>query len=340
MRNPARNVNVLAGLIAVALLNSSPAVGQVLSYIPDNSPITTVGNTIPFGSAAYTYMVRIPASFMSLTNRKIQEVALMPGFTNTWNAPNLLIGLGHVPSTLPCPFTFPSAGAATIGGFLDFTVAYDSSVSGAFSWPCTDNVWSPFGFAASGGTSFQWNGVNDVGLYFTFSGASGGGVIRRAPNGPNTRTFASSYQAATSATCEALFAAYVRLTLVPGFEFDAATTGGGVGDLTLTPVTSLGAPGQAFGYTFISFTPASPQGGGPLLGLLPDANVWAILGLAPSVGNPLAYIVAPGFYPEVPLSFPPGTLSFLTGTTADFVQVGFTSTQSLLFFTNVDRLTF
>ncbi len=71
MSNPARNVNVLAGLIAVALLNSSPAVGQVLSYIPDNSPITTVGNTIPFGSAAYTYMVRIPASFMSLTNRKI-----------------------------------------------------------------------------------------------------------------------------------------------------------------------------------------------------------------------------------------------------------------------------
>ena len=199
-RKLSRNASVLAGVLTVGLLCARPAEGQVLSYIPDNSPITTSGNTIPFGSAAYTYVVRIPASFMSLSHRKVQEVALMPGFTSVWNAPNLLIGLGHVPSTLPCPFSFPSAGAATIGGFLDFTVIYDSAVSGAFSWPCTDNVWSPLGFAAAGGTNFQWNGVNDVGLYFTFSGATGGGAIRRAPNGPNTRTYASTYQAATSAT--------------------------------------------------------------------------------------------------------------------------------------------
>jgi hypothetical protein len=328
----------LSMLAAVALCAAASA--QNVSYVPSATPDISAGNTIHFSSSAYTYLVRIPASFMDLNQRKVHEIALMPAFTSTFTATNMLIGLGHVPSTLPCPFTFPSAGAATIGGFLDFTVIYDSASQGAFSWPATLNTWSPLGFAAAGGTAFQWNGVNDVALYFTYSGGAGGGAIRRAPTGPNTRTYAASYQAATSTACEALFAAVVCLTFRPGFQFTATTTGGGVGDLTLDPTDSLDAPGHAFGYTFISFATAGNVGAGPAFGLMPDANVFSILTLPPSVGNPLAYVVAPGIYPETNLVFPAGSLTFLTGVTTDFLQVGFDVNQTLLFYTNVSRVTF
>ncbi|HYC76786.1 MAG TPA: PKD domain-containing protein, partial [Planctomycetota bacterium] len=238
-------------LSAFALLCAfvAPAAAQTLIHVPDNAPPLTAGNTIPFGSAAYTYMVKIPASFLLATDTRIDEVAMMPAFTGTWTAPNILIGFGHLPTTVPCPFTFPGPGAATIGSFLDFTVAYNSATQGPLSWPCVNNAWCPLGFAALGGTGFVWDGVHDVGFYFTYSGASGGGSIRRAPNGPNTRTYAASYQAATSTACEALFAAYVQLTVSPNGGLNA----------NFTPTSASGAAALTVNF-FDASTSDDPNG--------------------------------------------------------------------------------
>jgi hypothetical protein len=102
--------------------------------------------------------------------------------------------------------------------------------------------------------------------------------------------------------------------------FVATTTGGGAGDLSL----SLSAinPAALEGYTFITATPASIVGGGPLLGIVPDALTWPILSLPPSAGNPLHFLVGfPGLYPDVPFSVPAGSLSILSGQTYDMVTM-------------------
>ncbi len=420
---------------AVALLVAALAAActaQIISYVPDNAPPLTAGNTIPFGSSnpTYTYVGKIPASFMSATHRRVEEIAFMPAFSGIWTAGTVLMGFGHLPSTMTCPFTFPGPGGATPGMFLDFTVVYDSTVHGAVSWPLAIDTWCPIGLATAGGASFIWNGVNDVGFYITFQGASGGGAFRRSPPIPPTRTYASSYQAATSSGCDTTYALYMRLTLQPtaglvanftatpsagpaaltvsftdtsftddpagiqwwmwDFEndgivdstvqnptftyfypgsqtvaltvgdtmnpnntmtrvnavvvgpyvFDAATSGGGAGNLTLTGVPMAGAPNTAQGYTFLSFVPAPTLGGGPAFGLQPDANFFAIITVPAAVGNPVHYLPAAGVYPEVPFVVAPGTLSFLAGVTADFVQVGLDAALNLTLVSNVDRVTF
>jgi len=128
---------------------------------------------------------------------------------------------------------------------------------------------------------------------------------------------------------------------VSQFKFDLATTGGGVGDLTITPVpTSCGsAAGSVIGYTFLSFTPATPVGLGPFFGITPDAVFFLFLSVPLGVGNPTAFIVAPGFFPDAgPLAFPAGTLSAFAGATMDAVQVFLGPASNLVHYTNTDRV--
>jgi hypothetical protein len=102
--------------------------------------------------------------------------------------------------------------------------------------------------------------------------------------------------------------------------FVATTTGGGVGDLSLS-LTAINTTAVE-GFTFISATPAPFVGGGPLLGIIPDALTWPILSLPPSVGNPLHFLVGiPGVYPDVPFVVPAGSLSFLAGQTYEMVTM-------------------
>ena len=127
---------------------------------------------------------------------------------------------------------------------------------------------------------------------------------------------------------------------VDQYVFDAITTGGGVGDLTLIGVPQLGGPSATQGFTLVSFTPAPVLGGGPLFGIVPDAVTWPILTTPASVGNPLHYINVPGFFPDAPFVVPAGVLSGLAGITADIVQVGLTPIYGLVFASNNDRITF
>lgn len=124
-------------------------------------------------------------------------------------------------------------------------------------------------------------------------------------------------------------------------KFDLATTGGGVGDLTVTPVpTTCGAAvGAVTGYTFLSFTPATPVGLGPFFGITPDAVFFLFLSVPLGVGNPTAFIVAPGFFPDAgPFVLPPGYLSGFAGVTMDAVMVYLGAANNLVHYTNTDRV--
>lgn len=118
------------------------------------------------------------------------------------------------------------------------------------------------------------------------------------------------------------------------------TSGGGVGDLQIIPIPPIGAPTMTTGYTLVTFLPAATLGAGPLFGIIPDAVTWQFLTIPASVGNPLHYVVAPGFYPAFPFGVPAPTLASFAGQTADFVQVGLTATQTVAVFSNVARVTF
>lgn len=128
--------------------------------------------------------------------------------------------------------------------------------------------------------------------------------------------------------------------VVGQYVFDVTTTGGGVGDLTITPIPHLGAPSAATGYLLISFAGNLPVGTGPLLGLNPDATTWSILISPAIVGDILHWTYVPGLFPDFPLSLPAGTLVSLAGTTTDFVQLDVTAAGTIANLTQVERITF
>jgi parallel beta-helix repeat protein len=128
--------------------------------------------------------------------------------------------------------------------------------------------------------------------------------------------------------------------VVEPYVLDVQTSGGGVGDLTIIGVPSIGAPGAYQGFLFISFATSIPVGTGGFFGIDPDLLTFLTLQQPAAVGGLLHWVTTPGFYPEVPLVFPPGSLTFLAGMTGDFVQVDLAPPFLLANVSNVDRATF
>jgi PKD repeat protein len=127
------------------------------------------------------------------------------------------------------------------------------------------------------------------------------------------------------------------------FVFDLFTTGGGVGDLIITPVnTNCGAASAAVrGFTIASFATPGAVGSGPLFGLTPDAFSWQCLATSPAVGNILSFLVTPGVYPNAgPVVVPPGALSAFAGMSMDAMMAFLSASSALVHYTNVDRVTF
>jgi hypothetical protein len=130
----------------------------------------------------------------------LQDIAFAPCTSNTFMASALKMGMGHVPSALPLPFTFPTIAGGSVlslGSFIDLTVIHDSDTQGAFLWPYVQDVWSPLGYASLGGTNFIWNGVDDVAFFVTHQGATGTSGMHRSSTEP-FRVYASSYQSGPS----------------------------------------------------------------------------------------------------------------------------------------------
>ncbi len=124
------------------------------------------------------------------------------------------------------------------------------------------------------------------------------------------------------------------------YVFSAGSSGGGVGDLTISGIPIIGAPAATQGFTLISFATTSPVGTGPFFGLVPDATVFSVLTAPAGIGNPLHYLTVPGIYPDAPLVVPPGSLTFLAGVSADFAQIGLDAGYNLQFWSTVSRVTF
>lgn len=227
----------------LALCATTAATAQTVLYIPDNNPAVGICNAIPlsasFGQGSMTYVGRIPASLLDPNNRTIRDLEFAPCLTTTFTAANMNIGIGHVPASLSLPFAFPGFDAAgnvtTLGGFLDYAPLYNSVVQGPFTYAMTLDTWSPMGLTAGPWTGFTWNGIDDIGVYITYSGGVGGATVHRTTTEP-FRLFASgSFQAAASSGSGA---AGAKIGLVTGFP--SACGGCGPVSLGLSGSPTLG----------------------------------------------------------------------------------------------------
>lgn len=95
-------------------------------------------------------------------------------------------------------------------------------------------------------------------------------------------------------------------------------SGPGVGDLSVS--LSMLTAGATEGWTLLTSDISGPVGGGPILGLRPDAVTWSLLSIPLIDGNPFHFPVpsAFGFFPNTPFNLGPGAVSALTGQTFDF----------------------
>lgn len=126
-------------------------------------------------------------------------------------------------------------------------------------------------------------------------------------------------------------------------QFGLFTSGGGVGDLIVTPVPTNCGPalGAASGWTLISFATPLPVGAGPLGGLVPDATTWSFLFMPVAAGSIAHFAVTPGLYPDAgPLNLPAGSLVGLTGLTMDAVMLFLDGSGTLIHVSNVARVSF
>lgn len=165
------------------------------------------------------------------------------------------------------------------------------------------------------------------------------------PDGPYQLQFdAPGYMSQTiSATVTSNATAVHDVTLTPGgpFVLALATTGNGVGDVTMDlfniPMST------AVGFTLFSLETNQPVGGGNVFGIAPDLVTFDSLLSPPTPTNPLHWLAPflPGSYPLATFSAPAGTVQLPAGTQVDGVAVAFTPFyQQLLAQTPVIRVTF
>lgn len=292
---------LLPSLLALAVL-ALPLVGQNQIYVPDNMPAVGTCNAFPFNYAAFTYVSRIPASFMDPSNTYVDDVWFAPCGSGTWSAPDVQIGIGHVQNPIQNPFAFPSITGGTVaalGDFIDLTVVWDSSVQGPLSWAYTTGAWSPLGFSATGGTGFTWNQNDDVAFYVTLNNATGTSTMHRTNTEPFRLYTSGVYQSPTSASSGAS-GLKISFTLGAGVQAQANPYGNGCTasngmiptlstmqlPITGTPAFNMDitqAPAGALTYIYLSSGSAQiPMGVGcDLLLDVPGMLLFMNVGLSP-----------------------------------------------------------
>lgn len=118
-----------------------------------------------------------------------------------------------------------------------------------------------------------------------------------------------------------------------------AQSGPGIGDLTATLADI--SPTGAEGWTLVTSNTGFPVNGGPMLGIMPDAVTWQILGYPYFPGNPFHFNAAdPGVFPNAPFIAGPGSVTGLTGLTLDFVVLLLNPGGGYDSASNVARVTF
>ncbi|MAG56677.1 MAG: hypothetical protein CMJ83_10340 [Planctomycetes bacterium] len=278
-------------ILLLVICAVAPLAAQNVVYCPDNQPGVGTCNVFPWGQPNFTYMSRIPASYMDPLNPLIEDVFFAPCNSGTWSAADVQIAIGHVPNPLPttAAFSFPtiSGGIATsLGSFLDMTVLWDSSVGGSFSWPYTAGTWSPLGFGPMGGTGFIWNGIDDVGFYVTMQGATGTSSMHRTSTEPYRLYSSGVYQSPTP-TGQGNSGLKISFSLQPGNLPSSSVYGTpcnttwpalsaplppGVGNAAFTfEVTTAVSGAPTFIFSAFASSPGIPLGGGCNLYLEPTS---------------------------------------------------------------------
>ena len=212
------------------------------------------------------------------------------------------------------------------GIFANFT-ATPLSGNAALNVTFTDNT---FTSDPNGVQSWAWDFQND-------------GFIDSSLQNPSfTYVVPGTYTVVLTATDQqngsSNFTRTNYITVGP-YLFDVQTTPG-AGDLTIIGVPGVGSPGATTGYLFASFAIPPVLGTGPFFGLIPDSFTWSVVLTPPAIGGVTHWILAPGFFPNVPLAFPPGSFSGLIGATVDFRQIDVTVFGTIANLTNIDRITF
>lgn len=128
------------------------------------------------------------------------------------------------------------------------------------------------------------------------------------------------------AACDSLVSSFfnneyvpiIRITYFEESRLSVAQSGPGIGNILL--ILSVASSTGYEGFTLLSGNTLAPVGSGFLLGLVPDATTWAILGFPYFPGNPFHFRTTDtGLFPQSPLVGPPGTVSALAGLTFDLV---------------------
>jgi hypothetical protein len=343
-------------LLPAFLALSSLVLCQGTIFVPDNQSTVGTCNAIPLQSTfsvATTYLARIPASYMDPVLRRIDDIAFAPCNGGTFSAATLQMGLGHVPTPLPLPFTYPTfdlAGNVTaLGSFIDYHPIWNSASQGPFTYQMTANAWSPMGFATGGGTTgFVWNGTNDVGYYLTYTAATGGDTCHRTSTEP-FRAYAGTYQAAASTgsgaaglKMEFFTSSPVGVTtvgfgcagtnnLVPILATNAVPT---IGNLAFHVDVSQGLPGSfSLLYLSIGIAPSPLSIGGGCNVYLELTSLYAFIGSGFVPIGPLTLDAAGAGVFFLPIPPDPGLNGIHAGIQAAIADpvsvIGFTLTNAL-----------
>lgn len=191
--------------------------------------------------------------------------------SNTYNAPQAQVLLGHLAVSPPTPGNWL--------GHLDTPTIVHDLTSGPYTFPWTSATWTSLpGFATSG---FVWDGVRDVGIQYT-SSAGVTGFFSAKRSATQLRHYVAVFNAAAQApTSNGLFAMKLRMSwFTPGCAL--RTTYGTGCD---TPALSLAGNFPVLGGTF-TLTVGNVQP------VLPVAVL--LFGDAQAPGLDLGFLGAPG----------------------------------------------
>jgi hypothetical protein len=197
--------------IVIAFLLAAAIPAQVVC-IEDPNPALGTSNTIPFGQAnGYTFMSVYTAAQLRAggvcAGALLTDLAVAPssGTSGTYMAPQAQVRIGHMA-------VHPPVVGQWTNNFSNSVVVHDLT-SGPYSFPWTLNTWTSLpGVGAAG---FVWDGVSNVGFYFTVApGTTGTFSARRTAT--NIRHFTSSFMAPIGTASSDFAATKVCMTFVGG----------------------------------------------------------------------------------------------------------------------------
>jgi subtilisin-like proprotein convertase family protein len=291
---------VLAILIAVL---SGPLLSQVQVYYPDSNPAIGAGpNSFPFSvsnfSSVHFYSANalLAAGVAPGAGLIDFAVASSGAGSNTYSTPVARFVIGHLLYDTPQPTLWEA--------HLDNPVVVHDLASGPYSFPWTGATWVSLPGVLPAG--FVWDGVRDIGVYYTCTTVAGGTTVRTSPS--DGRFGVTVHNATTQVpTTTGYFAMKARLTFTgnpvtmntPGASLTFNGVPGPVHlygndplNVSITSTTALGNP------FFVFFSPSYTGGHLPFTGQSLDlghasaffADVFSIgtLGIQPLLTGVLA----------------------------------------------------